>query len=109
MTYFPPLDIRQQARTVARRLVRLARANGATQFEVWSAGARLDYGQTETLFVNAVDAVDDSTVVFRDSKGNGLVRILFIVSNGSDAISDYTVTDWSKRLDDNLTALGDDL
>ena len=90
------------SQAVARKLIRTARDNGAFSFEVLSEGDVLNETQREDDIVEALHACDEVTLVIRNEEGKSLTRILFIPSNGNDAISDWTCTTWADSVLDPL-------
>lgn len=95
------------ARSIARRLIRLARLNGCEIIHVWSEGALLEQSQRENDIVNAMcHVVDDCTVEFLGKRDvtqkraprPQLSRMLWIPENGRDAMSDWTITPWAERV-----------
>lgn len=96
-----------EARRIARRLIRHARANGCQRIHIWSEGDRLEESQRENDLVIAMcHVVDDCTVEFLgevveldDGKRRRLPlsRALWIPENGRDSLSDWLVTGWAER------------
>jgi hypothetical protein len=99
-------------RRLARRLIRLVRANGCKRIRVWSGDTQLQKSQHQTDLVRAiVHTADTCTIEIEASAGWSVIdeklspyveltRIRWVSGESHAAIADYVRTSWAIRVFD---------